>query len=679
MKLRAQLIVVSLFALFLPWAGCSFIYEMESVLRTGQQDALAATASSIALLIEEDDKAVGRLTRDDAQEQSVYFFTEDKIPIVDGYVDEAFESSMERTRFSQAGNELEPLQGEFIGIIDAAEGYAFIRVADPSIDYHNPALSELASGDHIVIAMGDPGNIRRYWLAPEAPGEFLARHRRQGKVSSESRVRGVWRDNATGYQVELRFPKALLGQRFGFAVVDGGAAARWAGSMAPRAAPGRLVRTDPALTQMLGARSRDNLRLWVTDRDGWVMGRSGDLVFGDADSRGRVPGSWILEAVYRALMSADRDVAGVAGEARARLDRQEVASAREGRQDGAWYGVEGRRGAAIASVALPLVDDGEVIGALVAEQSSSRILSLTNAAVVRLLFLTLLATFLISFGLVAYASLLSTRIRRLGRSVDTALTDDGQIAADFPAKWARDEIGELGRNFGSLLGRMREYNDYLKSLASKLSHELRTPLAVVSSSLDNLEHEPMSDTGRQYMRRARDGSERLSRILTAMSEASRVEQGIQSAERERVDLGRLLERNVDGYRQAFGRSIECRLPDEPVWIDGSPDLLAQMLDKLMDNAADFCPPDGEIAFAVRTEGSRVVITVDNDGPPLPGQMRGELFESMVSIRPDEQDAPHLGLGLTIVRLVAEYHRGSVQAADRSSGGVRFTVELPRSS
>ncbi|MBT8443894.1 MAG: proteobacterial dedicated sortase system histidine kinase, partial [Gammaproteobacteria bacterium] len=318
----------------------------------------------------------------------------------------------------------------------------------------------------------------------------------------------------------------------------------------------------------------------------------------------------------------------------------------------------------------------EVMGALVAEQSSGRILSLTNAAVMRLLVVTLLATFLISFGLVAYASLLSLRIRRLGRRVDAALTDDGQIASDFPAKWAGDEIGDLGRNFGSLLERMREYNDYLKSLASKLSHELRTPLAVVSSSLDNLAHEAMSDSGRQYARRARDGSERLSRILTAMSEASRVEQGIRSAEHERLDLAELLERNVESYRQAFGRAIDCQLPNTPVWIDGSPDLLAQMLDKLMDNAADFCPDHGRISFALTATDASCVILIDNEGPPLPAQMRGELFESMVSIRPAKQDEPHLGLGLTIVRLVAEFHGGEVRADDLSDG-VRFTVVLPR--
>lgn len=674
MKLRAQLIVVSLFALFLPWAGCSFIYEMESVLRAGQQDALAAFAGSVALLVEDRGATEDLFVRDDPPGQGVYFYTETSMPIVDGYVEDFPESSMRLAAFSGVSGAPFP-EAQFLGIVATDEAYVFIRVVDPSIRYHNPAESDLASGDHVVIAMGDAGATRRYWLAPEAPGEFLARYRAGRAVSAEPRVRGVWRDNATGYQVELRLPTALLGGRFGFAAVDGDGGG-WAGSMAPRAMPGRLVRTNDALTGMLMAYGREDLRLRIVDRNGWVVARAGQLVRDSGSQTRRIPGAWIVEMLYRTMMSTGDELADVDTDTRARIDRNEVDRALEGQRAAAWYGVAGQRGAAVASVALPLAVGNDVVGALIAEQSSSRILSLTNAAVIRLLVVTLLATFLISFGLVAYASLLSMRIRRLGRRVDAALTDDGQIAGEFPAKWAGDEIGDLGRNFGSLLRRMREYNDYLKSLASKLSHELRTPLAVVSSSLDNLEHESMSDAGRQYAQRARDGSERLSRILTAMSEASRVEQGIRSADRERVDLAELLERNVESYRLAFARTIDCRLPDALVWIEGSPDLLAQMLDKLMDNAADFCPDHGRITFALTADDTTVIISVDNEGPPLPAQMRGELFESMVSIRPEKQDEPHLGLGLTIVRLVAEFHGGTVHAEDLADG-VRFTVALPR--
>ena len=107
-----------------------------------------------------------------------------------------------------------------------------------------------------------------------------------------------------------------------------------------------------------------------------------------------------------------------------------------------------------------------------------------------------------------------------------------------------DEIGDLSRSFSWVLQQLGEYNAYLRSLASKLSHELRTPLAIVTSSLENLEHEGLEGAPADYTARARDGAERLRRILNAMSEASRLEASIGVAEWESVDLAGLVGRSI---------------------------------------------------------------------------------------------------------------------------------------
>jgi signal transduction histidine kinase len=469
----------------------------------------------------------------------------------------------------------------------------------------------------------------------------------------------------------------MVGQQFGFAAVDGEKRGRWTGSMSPDAQPGPLIRTEPELRDLLDTFAAGNLRLTVVDAEGWIRARSGTLSYADAAQDRLPPGGWMLQAVYRWLMVGDSAIQMRVPESSTRVMRAEVTGALAGQREARWYGVEGRRGVAVVAVALPLLNNDVATGVLLVEQSASRILSLTNAAVTRLLFLTLVATFFISFGLVLYASLLSLRIRRLGRRVEAALSEDGRIVSGFPEQWAGDEIGDLGRHFGRLLGRMREYNEYLRTLASKLSHELRTPLAVVGSSLDNLEHDTGSESSGLYIARAREGVARLSRILTALSEASRVEQSIRSAQREQVDLTALMTGSVAGYREAFDRPIECSVPAEPIVVDGSPDLLVQMLDKLMDNAADFAPAGGRIAFSLRHDVSQAVLAVENEGSPLPSEMRGELFESMVSLRPAGHTGAHLGLGLAIVRLVAEFHRGTVQADSLADdAGARFRVILP---
>jgi signal transduction histidine kinase len=102
-----------------------------------------------------------------------------------------------------------------------------------------------------------------------------------------------------------------------------------------------------------------------------------------------------------------------------------------------------------------------------------------------------------------------------------------------------------------------------------------------------------------------------------------------------------------------------------------------MLDKLIENAVDFTPPGGTITVKLTRAGSNYELSVENDGPSIPDAMLGRLFESLFEHRQGSDDKPHFGLGLYIVRLIAEFHDGSALAANRSDGsGAIFTVILP---
>ena len=112
-------------------------------------------------------------------------------------------------------------------------------------------------------------------------------------------------------------------------------------------------------------------------------------------------------------------------------------------------------------------------------------------------------------------------------------------------------------------------------------------------------------------------------------------------------------------------------------MNGAPDLIAQMLDKLVANAVEF-GKDGAIDVSLAREGDDLLLSVGNEGPPLPAMQAGHLFDSMVSVRGGaESGEPHLGLGLYIVRLIAQFHGGSARAANRRDGtGVVITVSMP---
>jgi two-component system sensor histidine kinase ChvG len=255
---------------------------------------------------------------------------------------------------------------------------------------------------------------------------------------------------------------------------------------------------------------------------------------------------------------------------------------------------------------------------------------------------------------------------------------DGKIRLEMPESGSTDEIGALSRGFERLLARLNEHTQYLRTLGGKLSHELRTPLTIVRSSLDNLESEGLRDDQRRYVTRAREGTQRLQSILSALGAAARVEESIKQAERVNFDLRELLASAVAAYRGGFPQAhIALETPPDPCFIRGAPDLLVQLLDKLIENAVDFCPSAGTITVRLERALGNYVLQVQNDGPPIPQALHGRLFESLFEQRQDRDDKPHFGLGLYIVRLVAEFHGGTALAANRSDGsGAIFTITLP---
>jgi len=200
-------------------------------------------------------------------------------------------------------------------------------------------------------------------------------------------------------------------------------------------------------------------------------------------------------------------------------------------------------------------------------------------------------------------------------------------------------------------------------------------LTIVKSSLENLEHESLSKESAVYTARAKEGVERLRKILSAMSEASRTEELIEHVEPENFDLDKVLESTVAAYADAWPErrfNYLNRATDATVF--GSPELIIQMLDKLADNAVDFSTTGDEIKVALDSDPEFAEISIFNPGPPLPDNMRTQLFHSMVSVRGGDGKR-HLGLGLYVARLIAEGHNGSI-SAENTNSGVTFTIKLP---
>jgi signal transduction histidine kinase len=333
----------------------------------------------------------------------------------------------------------------------------------------------------------------------------------------------------------------------------------------------------------------------------------------------------------------------------------------------------------MVEVPAPIYDRDyqRVIGTLRVSQTVDRWLTLRDHALSTLLNFTLITSAIFVLLMFAFAAHLGVRLSRLRKASENALTREGLVTT-FPESKASDELGDVARSFSTLLLRLNEYTGYLRTLAGKLAHEIRTPLTIVRSSLDNLETEKsIPDSARVYLERAREGSDRLNAMLVAMGAATRVEEAIQSAERTRFDLVPVIASAVASYRIAFPeRQFVDALTAGPLELDGAPDLIVQLLDKLVDNAVDFSAAGAAVTVRLRFESHYAVLEVENPGPPLPADAHGRLFESLWQSRAGSDHRPHFGLGLYIVKLIAEFHGGFASAEDLPDHtGARFSVWL----
>jgi len=676
MTLKRQLLLVSLLALMLPWAGCEFIRETESALRAGQQQMLAGTARALAnSMAQYAEEYPDRVVNGPPSEQ-LFVHTLAKQPQIDGYIDDWL---LDRASLKSIRGTDGPIR-----IALASYGrmvYLYVDVSDRKVIYATAETMILDDGpefaDRVTLVSSSPPYLEEQFVfASEAPGSIVSYKQDNYGFSPAPAITAHWQDVPGGYRVEARIPADLLGTSLGIVVsntADKSQRPARSSSYSGQA-PLPAIRPSAELLSVVENLVQPGMRILVTDTSGWQLALAGELPaatsnnsFGKGWSR-RIY-DWLVES-GKAATAAEPDPTG-------REQQPYVSAALDGREMASWFRGDDS-GLAIVAVAAPIIDsntrNNDVLGALVLQQGTDAILSLTNEGLARLINLTLVATLLVAGTLVGYASWLSRRIRHLSVAAEEAL-DKEMLHVALPSALAQDEIGDLSRSFSSVLRQIGDYNTYLRTLASKLSHELRTPLAIVTSSLENLEHEALNEVSAGYTARAREGTDRLRRILTAMSEASRVEELMAHAEPEAFDLTKVLRSTVDAYRDVYKErafDFDCTLSSAPA--TGSPELLIQMLDKLVDNAVGFSATNDTIRIGLAEQENSWLLTVMNPGPPLPERMRTQLFDSMVSMRGGESSR-HLGLGLYVAKLIAEGHGGSI-AADNVAEGVVFEVRLP---
>jgi len=331
--------------------------------------------------------------------------------------------------------------------------------------------------------------------------------------------------------------------------------------------------------------------------------------------------------------------------------------------------------------ATPIWAQGEIEGAVLIKQSANKLLALQYETLQRFTILFLAVFIFLSLAILIFSTRLTYRVGRLQRETEQAASSEGRLLKDRIRAGARssDELGSLTRSISSMLHNLGQYTRYLEKLPDTLAHELHNPLNVVNSSLENLQYNHRELTDDKHLQRARNGIGRLRSIITSLTEAASLKEALSQEQEqlERFDLCALVQNCVEGYQSVNpGYRIVPALTPGSAWMLGVPDRISQLLDKLIDNAIEFGTRNGLIIVNVRRLADEIELTVSNDGPALPNEIADRLFDPMVSSGRDARQT-HLGLGLYIVRLVAEFHKGTVAARNRRGGtGVELVVTLP---
>jgi two-component system sensor histidine kinase ChvG len=676
-SIRLQLLIVALTTLVLPWAGCQYARELESALRQSQEKSLLASAGTIANALSAQPQRVFR-DIDDTQPFSasagdLYVYPLPVQPLLDGYRDDWGIAAQPLPLPTSTGYHARLQAGSTERYL-----YLYAEVEDAHFEAQpNNGRPDRDRFDRIDLwlqrADGAPDN---YFFATSAPGLIAAQSVLKGdaaaaRIVTEPRIQAYWLQTSAGYHLEARIPLSFLGLRLWVEAVDGRGEGR-AGtepSLSPQG--GRLFFATAGLNELLSTFIRDGTRVTVIDPNALKLGSAGSLRENRPDEGEESGSIW-----YRRFLSVDTSAMPLLAPGADHLSGDSVRGALDGHPHAEWARLGNSE--MLLMAAAPIVIDAHTRGAVVLEQAGDQLLALRDRALTRLFNLTLIATAFCVIVMFVFATWLSVRIGRLRNAADSAVGSDGRIQLRMPESASADEIGALSRGFERLLARLNEHTQYLRTLGGKLSHELRTPLTIVRSSLDNLESEGLRDEQLRYIARAREGTARLQSILSALGAAARVEESIKQSERVNFDLRDLLASTVAAYRDGFPEArIALELPPDACFARGAPDLIVQLLDKLIENAVDFCPPGGAISVRLARDQANYILQVGNDGPVIPEELMGHLFESMFEQRRGRDDKPHFGLGLYIVRLIAEFHGGTAVAANRQDGGgVTFTVALP---
>ncbi|MCP4270834.1 MAG: hypothetical protein GY781_02540, partial [Gammaproteobacteria bacterium] len=538
-SLRKKLVLVSLLILLVPWVGIRYIQAIENYLQQSLLDNLSHYTQLVASGLNQQVELIPTFPSGEA----VYALPLQKQTQLDGYPSDwvEYDDYRKKLDLASAAETLvdEDEQPTFLTGLYENSLYLYIAIPDRQIVYRQQDIFSDSSDssqpgypgkksstvDSVQLLLDSIEKKRDLIIETEAPGSVTVRDVNTGVW--ESRIKGIWRerDNSAGYQIELKIPMSYVSKGLNILVNNVGEEQSSHYHLSENesipvlSSPTTLTRLFSEFSMIPGR------RVWLLDNDGRVLVKSGSLITQGELTPVNPLFAWLLEPE----MIADP------WKGRTRFERDDIQNALAGKNDSRRLAANSGE-SIILSSAWPVKKDQETIAVLLIEESTAAIQIMQRSALSELLNLSLLVFLLLSVALIGFAGRLASRIRKLRDLTDRSIDKHGRVTANIPAVKKGDELDDLASHVSNMLQRLRQYNEYLEKLASRLSHELRTPIAVVRSSLENMQLTELSTDNMATIKRADSGILRLQTILNRMGEASRLEQSIADSELESFEF-----------------------------------------------------------------------------------------------------------------------------------------------
>jgi two-component system sensor histidine kinase ChvG len=334
----------------------------------------------------------------------------------------------------------------------------------------------------------------------------------------------------------------------------------------------------------------------------------------------------------------------------------------------------------VLSVAVPIQRFREIYGVLFVSTEGGDIDDILREERAALIEVFLLA-FAVMVGLSLYLSgTIAEPLRKLAETADRVRSGRAGRVPLPEESTRRDEIGALSRSFNAMTRALYDRIDAIESFAADVAHELKNPLTSLKSAVEMYTRADEASR-KKLLEIIRADVKRIDRLITDISDASRLDAELSREESEPVDVARLLETIVEIYRLTdlphhVNLALAANLPFAAT-VMGRDERLGQVVRNLVDNAVSFSPEGGTVTVSAHCEGPLVRIMVEDEGPGIPPDNLETIFERFYTERPaDHEFGKNSGLGLSIARQIANGLGGRIWAENRAQGGARFIIELP---